>query len=96
MSDVARCRMEFEAGDDGATKRIVSAHYRQSCPVYDPGMNATAIIQQLDERKLRERLDEIESESQAIRVLLRSARAKARARARAEHLRPAGEKGGAR
>ena len=59
-------------------------------------MNATAILQQLDERTLRERLNEIDAESQAIRVLLRSARAKARAKARADHSRPTGEKGGAR
>jgi len=42
-------------------------------------MNATALLKQLDEQKLRERLDAIEAEKKALVVLLRSARAKARA-----------------
>ena len=37
------------------------------------GMKATAILQQLDERDIRERIDEIDRERDALMVLLRAA-----------------------
>lgn len=36
-------------------------------------MNATAILQQLNEREIRERLDDIDRERDALMVLLRAA-----------------------
>jgi hypothetical protein len=44
------------------------------CSYLDGMVNATAILKQLDEREIRERIDDIDRERDALMVLLRAAR----------------------
>lgn len=52
-------------------------------------MNATAILQQLDEREIRERLDDIDRERDALMVLLRAAKRNGKPKSRKADAKPA-------